>query len=156
MIRHHTRPVDTEFGTFYIGVTAPNGEHGPEAFAETETGEVTVNGVTYTGAIYFRRRPFDGHLYCSTQHLRRWDDKRMTFQPTSESADRKLDAALRPHVDELLADDAHVLQRRIDVLEVERRAARDEATRAVEKANDVARTMRELGADVDDVTIQGA
>lgn len=152
MKRDNAREIETPYGTFYGGIFEANGEYGPTFYAETESNEVTINGVTYRGTVYAERFSRSGELYISVRHLTRWDDKRGHFYPASESAGRKLAAALLPTFRTWSEDSDYVTARRISSLMSSRRHALGDANREIEKANKLAAEIRALGAQCDDVS----
>ena len=143
------REIDTPLGTFYGGIFETKTEHGPTFYAETESGDVTINGVTYRGAVYARRYRDDGQLWLDAQHLTRWDGRH--FQPASDSARRKLAPALLPIFEEWAKDAAYVTERRISSLRSSHGYAVSAINREIDKANALAAEMRELGADCPDI-----
>jgi hypothetical protein len=151
--RDNAREIETPFGTFYGGIFEANGEHGPTFYAETESGDVTINGVTYRGSVYAERYSHNGELYLSVRHLTRWDDKRGHFYPASESAGRKLAAALLPAFREWSQDADYVTSRKIMSLTSSHRYAIEHANREIEKANELAAQIRELGGECADIPL---
>lgn len=150
MKRDNAREIETPLGTFYGGIFEANGKYGPTFYAETESGDVTINGVTYRGTVYAERFSYNGELYISAQHLTRWDDKRGHFYPASDSARRKLAEALLPIFQAWAADEGYVTSRKIMSLSSSRGYALAEANRAIDKANALAAQIRELGGQCDD------
>lgn len=150
MIRVNAREFPTPFGTFYGGVYRSQAENGPTFYAETESGEVTVNNVTYSGTIYFERYRSDGSLFASCQHLTRWDDKRGHHYPPSDSARQKLSDALLPQIEALATDAEYVRQCAVKSVRSSMEYAIVDANRDIGKANEYAAQLRELGEDVSD------
>lgn len=143
MKRHNAREFETPFGMFYGGIYDTENVHGVEFYAETESGEVTVNGVTYSGTVYARRYSHSGDLFLSVQHLTKWDGRH--FQSASESAQAKLATALLPQFAELEKDTDYIRAHRVQVLKRSLEYADRDLDREIGKRNAISRELLELG-----------
>jgi hypothetical protein len=148
---NHTLTVETPFGTFYGGFYATDGKHGPTFYAETESGEVTVNGVTYSGTVYAERFSHDGSLYLSCRHLSRWNDKTSHHEAASASACKKLAAVLLPAFEAASSDGDAVKAAKIRSLRSNLYCATSRANDEIGARNLVAAKLRELGENVPDI-----
>ena len=140
--------------------------------------DVTVNGVTYTGTLYYVSRGYHigstydgdngwcvgyradhetevdrlfGH-YWTGQHLTRYTDAR-GFQPVSDAALRKLAGWLEPAADELLADVDRLRAYWAKRFESEAHYALVNARRELEAANESLSWARRYGSSRPDVAV---
>lgn len=161
MRREGTLPVETPGGTFYLGLTRSN-EHELDVYAETESGEVTINGVAYRATAYYRSRAYtlasgsvtrtDSHYWDTSYMHREWPDGEYRgLVPPSDAARRKLASWLTDAAVAMLADTDRTTAHQIKSAVSSREYALADANRDIDKANTYAAQIRALGGQCEDV-----
>jgi hypothetical protein len=152
MIRTDSRKFETDLGTFYVNFDGLDDDGQPKFAAETESGNIVVNGIAYRGTVYSERYRKDGEMYASTRHVNIWNEKARKWMPVSESAHRKIRAALLPIFEQLATDTSAVNAYKVAKLQSEHAYKLREANERINDANDIANELRASGVDVADVS----